>query len=541
MGLQHALSILLLINIFSVYGKLTGDHICLTEKLYLANVTENYLKNVILRNYKWCLNFPPRCSFYTTKQVSAVRVVEKNQTKVVEECCANFVEKDDHCISSCPSCINGICENGHCNCLAGFKGNSCELVCSNGEWGPNCARTCECNSRSCDSINGVCMEQSSSIPTEISKTSTTLSTTVTKLTTVPTLSTVPVVSTLSTVPSKPTVPTIPTVPTTVSTIPTVPTISTIIPTVPKLSTKLIVTTEENIKTTSTIATTTKKTQATTEVNNVEQNINKTVYPSDTGAKSTTNSTYISDTASFSSRNETVSTIRATEQTPTTADDSLVPTVHAVTTISSTTEKQNPTISGLTSPPVDTEKNKYTTRIFSNGSIATNDGLLIPVEVEYGRLKSDVHENNSIKPVGKEDYLNRDMSEKRVSFNDFALFGITVLLALMIVVVILVVNILRKRKVEQGLKAENNHQVAVFSATIYHSAVPEIVEYEYDHPPSSSYRTTSVFRTNEVTEETIPEYQPEPIYDEIPNKVFEPTTSSIPPTSIYINTCESTKF
>ncbi|XP_050519642.1 protein draper-like [Diabrotica virgifera virgifera] len=75
MGLQHALSILLLINIFNAYGKLTGDHICLTEKLYLANVTETYLKNVILRNYKWCLNFPPRCSFYTNKQISATRVV----------------------------------------------------------------------------------------------------------------------------------------------------------------------------------------------------------------------------------------------------------------------------------------------------------------------------------------------------------------------------------------------------------------------------------------------------------------------------------
>lgn len=32
-------------------------------------MTEYFLRNVTVRDYKWCVNVPPRCSFYTLRTV----------------------------------------------------------------------------------------------------------------------------------------------------------------------------------------------------------------------------------------------------------------------------------------------------------------------------------------------------------------------------------------------------------------------------------------------------------------------------------------
>ncbi|CAH1155108.1 unnamed protein product [Phaedon cochleariae] len=150
-------SLALLLQFIFTSGKLSGDNICLTEEIYLVNVTEYYLRNVTVRNYQWCYNVPPRCSFYTTRNINDTRIVERNQTRTNENCCPGYTQIDDKCISSkCLRCENGVCEDGACICSSGFKGTTCKVACDIGEWGPSCLEKCDCN-LTCDSLNG-CIE-----------------------------------------------------------------------------------------------------------------------------------------------------------------------------------------------------------------------------------------------------------------------------------------------------------------------------------------------------------------------------------------------
>ncbi|KAG5891822.1 hypothetical protein JTB14_027784 [Gonioctena quinquepunctata] len=70
------LRIIFIIKFHIIYGKLVGDHICLTEESHPINVTETYERNITVRNYQWCYNVPPRCSYYTIKKVNDTRVVD---------------------------------------------------------------------------------------------------------------------------------------------------------------------------------------------------------------------------------------------------------------------------------------------------------------------------------------------------------------------------------------------------------------------------------------------------------------------------------
>ncbi|CAH1991075.1 unnamed protein product [Acanthoscelides obtectus] len=156
-AMWRVISLIVIFQSHIVISKLTGDNICRTEESYPANVTEYRLRNATFRNYKWCMNVPPRCSYYTVKTINESRVVEKILTRTVEECCEGFTKKEEICISNCDeNCKNGKCHNGACLCFPGFKGQSCDVGCDLGTWGPNCSNNCDCEDKRCNPVNGTC-------------------------------------------------------------------------------------------------------------------------------------------------------------------------------------------------------------------------------------------------------------------------------------------------------------------------------------------------------------------------------------------------
>lgn len=42
-----------------------GIYLCFR---FIKNVTRPVLRKITVRNYKWCLNVPPRCSYYTDEE-----------------------------------------------------------------------------------------------------------------------------------------------------------------------------------------------------------------------------------------------------------------------------------------------------------------------------------------------------------------------------------------------------------------------------------------------------------------------------------------
>ncbi|XP_074039051.1 nimrod A isoform X2 [Leptinotarsa decemlineata] len=153
------LRFIFVIKFHFIYGKLVGDNICLTEESFLVNVTENYLRNVTVRNYKWCYNVPPRCSYYTVNRINDTRIVERNRTRTFEICCDGFVEKNDKCIPNCSNCEHGKCINGSCLCS---PGNTCDVVCNSGG---QCASTCNCNSNSTTGSSSTTVEEMGTVET----------------------------------------------------------------------------------------------------------------------------------------------------------------------------------------------------------------------------------------------------------------------------------------------------------------------------------------------------------------------------------------
>ncbi|KAK9881007.1 hypothetical protein WA026_014350 [Henosepilachna vigintioctopunctata] len=138
--------------------ELTGDNICEVEESYPVNVTEYSWRNATVRNYKWCMGFPPRCSFYTFKRVRVPNVVEKNETRIVKKCCTGYAvnSKHDGCVQ-CKKCHYGTCgEEGKCICNAGFKGDQCGEACEATRWGIDCQFQCLCEKGNCDPRSGRC-------------------------------------------------------------------------------------------------------------------------------------------------------------------------------------------------------------------------------------------------------------------------------------------------------------------------------------------------------------------------------------------------
>ncbi|XP_057671841.1 uncharacterized protein LOC130903635 [Diorhabda carinulata] len=451
-GLWNALLFFTLIEVKLIHGKLSGDHICVTEKTFLVNSTEFYIKNLTIRQYKWCFNYPPRCSFYTINKVNASRVIEKNETRSVEECCPGFIEYQNECVTPCINCNHGICENGTCTCLTGFKGEHCDQECGFNEWGPNCSKACDCNNNSCDYMTGLCITNSTNmITTEES----------------------PVTDVQNNIPQ-----------------------------VTHVVTKL-----NEIAEVKTIKFT--PNEAVTSVysltNNPEIVIDKNEFRSPT-----TESIFNTNLTNGIKLNGTSSTDIANLKNT---------TKHSSKQMNQLLEKQFPA------------ENIFPIKTFPNGTIATKVGLLIPVEIQYGKLQTA--SSNETRLFGNEEYLNRtnDYPSK-----DVILFTIAIIAIFVGVLAILSINIMKKRKLNQTLQHENN-QVAVFSTSIFHSPLPAVREYEYDHPVSSA---ASVFKPIELKDHQNIEQSSEPIYDEIPYKEFEQSSKDTN-SAIYVNTLGRTKL
>ncbi|CAH1112350.1 unnamed protein product [Psylliodes chrysocephalus] len=551
MGMWQIIRIFLILKINFIYGKLAGDHICLTEETFLVNVTEHYVKNATVRNYHWCYNVPPRCSFYTVKKINDIRIVEKNESRIVEACCPGFIERDDHCILSCPICKNGICENGNCNCISGYTGENCDQDCLPGEWGPNCSKFCNCHNNKCHPKTGLCIENTT---TMISTTTTDTTTTyIIKETTTNFSSSTKIDGTNENI---------------IDQVINRTTAENVIPAFSTIPTNNDFSTQEN-----------KFTKLTTITEHTENPTTK-MYPSKTIE------TAIEDTNIFPNI-EITSTTQFEKITSTEKSDMILFVSNQTTMkeVDFTTKKSD--------FATNTANTNFT---FSKTPIATKEGLLIPVEVHYEKQKpttySSTMQDKNVISVTNEEYLNRQISNN-FSSNEFALFGITVLIALMLVVTILSINFLRKKKRKDNIK-NGKHQVSLFSASIFHSPLPDppvtenplylnpikcqnghnitdmssfetrivcnvngtshstlkdIREFEYDHPPSTgTFKAAAiVLNQSEVKSNSSQDYVIEPLYDEIPQKENEQNVStssstySVPPMSIYINTCGRTKF
>ncbi|KAL1491739.1 hypothetical protein ABEB36_012290 [Hypothenemus hampei] len=112
--------------IVSVQCKLIGDHVCQKEIIVPKEQAKWELRNRTMRSYKWCINVPPRCSYYYNKIVSERVTVIVNITESTEDCCEGFQQKDDYCVSQCPQCLNGLCLRGTCVCQIGWNGPKCD-------------------------------------------------------------------------------------------------------------------------------------------------------------------------------------------------------------------------------------------------------------------------------------------------------------------------------------------------------------------------------------------------------------------------------
>lgn len=53
--------------------------------------------------------------------------------------------------------LHGLCTETGCRCEAGWTGSNCSEACTNGSFGENCAKKCQCqNGAACDPTQGTC-------------------------------------------------------------------------------------------------------------------------------------------------------------------------------------------------------------------------------------------------------------------------------------------------------------------------------------------------------------------------------------------------
>lgn len=84
-----------------------------------------------VREYVWCLNFPPRCSKYKIKFKTVYKTQNLVKTRPVEDCCKGYTKSnsEDRCIPVCShECIHGICiAPDTCQCEKGYGGPNCDI------------------------------------------------------------------------------------------------------------------------------------------------------------------------------------------------------------------------------------------------------------------------------------------------------------------------------------------------------------------------------------------------------------------------------
>lgn len=84
-----------------------------------------------VREYVWCLNFPPRCSKYKIKFKTVYKTQTLTKTRPVEDCCKGYAKSssEDRCIPVCSEdCLHGTCvAPDTCKCETGYGGPSCDI------------------------------------------------------------------------------------------------------------------------------------------------------------------------------------------------------------------------------------------------------------------------------------------------------------------------------------------------------------------------------------------------------------------------------
>lgn len=84
-----------------------------------------------VREYVWCLNFPPRCSKYKLKFKTVYKTQNLVRFRPVEDCCKGYTQSnsEDRCIPVCSTdCVHGTCvAPDQCLCESGYGGPYCDI------------------------------------------------------------------------------------------------------------------------------------------------------------------------------------------------------------------------------------------------------------------------------------------------------------------------------------------------------------------------------------------------------------------------------
>lgn len=84
-----------------------------------------------VREYVWCLNFPPRCSKYKIKFKTVYKEQKLVRTRPVDDCCKGYTKNtsEDRCIPVCSTdCVHGTCTAPDtCLCESGYGGPYCDI------------------------------------------------------------------------------------------------------------------------------------------------------------------------------------------------------------------------------------------------------------------------------------------------------------------------------------------------------------------------------------------------------------------------------
>lgn len=109
--------------------KIFLHHTCTFRYTTTVRVSEQQPYQV--REYVWCMNFPPRCSKYKIKFKTVYKTQNLVKTRPVEECCKGYAKSssEDRCIPVCSeNCLHGTCvAPDTCQCETGYGGPSCDI------------------------------------------------------------------------------------------------------------------------------------------------------------------------------------------------------------------------------------------------------------------------------------------------------------------------------------------------------------------------------------------------------------------------------
>ncbi|KAK9880235.1 hypothetical protein WA026_010109 [Henosepilachna vigintioctopunctata] len=95
-----------------VIGILEGLNICTRQETYTTAVKISEQQPYQVREYTWCLNFPPRCYKYKIKFKTVYKTQNLVKTRTVEDCCKGYTKDvtETHCKPVCSKdCLHGTC------------------------------------------------------------------------------------------------------------------------------------------------------------------------------------------------------------------------------------------------------------------------------------------------------------------------------------------------------------------------------------------------------------------------------------------------